>query len=431
MKTVSSTTQSEEGEREDNAVTRIQHQYNYGNSLLASDFLMRPGLSNFNHGSFGTVPRTVMERHIALLQEQESCPEVWFRETYFKYVNQARERIAELIRAPLDDVVLVENASTAVNAILRSFPFHAGDVVLVFSSAYQMVTETLHFLNYHAKVETVEMPITYPVASSQHFIDLLTQYLALYEGRVKLCVFSHISSMPTIIEPVEVLTSLAKKAGAQVLVDGAHAPGILDIDVAQIGCDYYTGNCHKWLFASKGSAFLWTARRVYHPDDSLDAPDDPHPQPVVISSTGKQDYVGRFEYTGTRDYVAFCSLPSAFDFIEGRLGGIAIMREYCQTLLRQGCDYLVGEWGTSYLVPLTMCGVMANVILPSNSEEELTQLQRKLLDEYNLTMVFKKVPSIEREGQWIFYIRVSAQVYLEMKDFHILANAVKTILKLE
>jgi isopenicillin-N epimerase len=147
------------------------------------------------------------------------------------------------------------------------------------------------------------------------------------------------------IEPVKALTAIAKQYGCVVMIDGAHAPGVLDIDVEDIGADLYTGNCHKWLFAPKGCAFLWVS-------PSYRAAYTNSPQPVVISSTGRYDYTGRFAYTGTRDYTAFCTLPSSFTFINDTLGGMETMRSYCKGLLKEGCDLLVQEWKTGYLVSM-------------------------------------------------------------------------------
>jgi selenocysteine lyase/cysteine desulfurase len=169
--------------------------HGYGHAILPKEFLLRSGLLNFNHGSFGTVPKDVMERHVQLLHEQESCPEDWFRRVYFNYVNESRQKIAELINAHVDDVVIVENASAAVNGILRSFPFESGDIVLVFSSAYQMVTETLLFQEVYQQVKMISIPIEYPVKDPQELILAFSSIIQQLGNQVKLCIFSHISSM--------------------------------------------------------------------------------------------------------------------------------------------------------------------------------------------------------------------------------------------
>jgi selenocysteine lyase/cysteine desulfurase len=299
------------------------------------------------------------------------------------------------------------------------------------------------------------------------------------------------------IEPVQELTSIAKSYGSLVLVDGAHAPGVVEIDVESIGCDYYTGNCHKWLFASKGCAFLWTSRAIYNPlslssgsfprfllflinsfpfiyfssllflflcflcclcflwfvGEEGKSSKDCHPQPTVISSTSRLDYAGRFAYTGTRDYVAYCVLPTAVRFIEEKLGGFSAMREYCQLLLKEGSEYLIKQWKTAFLIPLSMNGFMSNVILPCSDESKLLDMQKQLMEKYTISIVFEKVLAKEnyssafcstklaekgelenkentKEGKrWIYFIRISTQVYIEFHDFIQLGKAVKEILK--
>ena len=166
----------------------------YGHVLRDHHFCLYQSLVNFNHGSFGTVPRPVFDSHVRYLQEQESCPEIWFRQSYEPYVNAARQRLASLIRADLADVVLVENASYAVNSILRSYPFASGDKVLLFSSAYRMVVDTLKYLVTTMGVEIVEVPIAYPVLHEDELIRAVESTLEKHAS-IRMCVFSHISSM--------------------------------------------------------------------------------------------------------------------------------------------------------------------------------------------------------------------------------------------
>jgi selenocysteine lyase/cysteine desulfurase len=188
-------------------LTDLARNNGYGHELLSKEFLLYDGLLNFNHGSFGTVPKVVMNRHVELLYEQESCPETWFRQTYFPYVNKSRKLVADLIHGCVEDVVLVENASTAVNAILRSFPFQSGDVVLVFSSAYRMVTETLLFQEFYQNVQTILVPIAYPVNGPEEMVQSFKTVIEEYGSRVKLCIFSHISSMVVLYFPFTFLLS--------------------------------------------------------------------------------------------------------------------------------------------------------------------------------------------------------------------------------
>lgn len=229
------------------------------------------------------------------------------------------------------------------------------------------------------------------------------------------------------IEPVEELSKLCKtmQPAMTVLIDGAHAPGEIDINLARDFieyADYYTGNCHKWLYCPKGSAFLWTNPRKIS---------DMHPQPVVISSTGWYDYLGRFAYTGTRDYTAFASIPAGLAFIDNNLGGLESMRAYCRGLIEKGSRRCIEQWNTGYLVAWEMTAptFMTNIILPNSikTEERAKEMRDQLYKCYGLSMVYRDVPSSENPGTNIFYARLSSQVYLDESDFERLAVAISEI----
>ena len=149
-----------------------------------------------------------------------------------------------------------------------------------------MVIETLNWLVETSHIEVIVVEVKYPMDSPSDLVDSFSKAIESYGyGDVKLCIFSHISSLPTMIEPVAELSSIAHAHGSLVLVDGAHAPGVIPIDVKTIACDFYTGNCHKWLYTPKGSAFMWVHRSQQS---------ETFPEPTVISSSGVHDFIGRY-----------------------------------------------------------------------------------------------------------------------------------------
>jgi selenocysteine lyase/cysteine desulfurase len=316
----------------------------YGHDLKSKYFLLNDTFYNLNHGSFGTVPKPVFDAQCKFFLEQESFPDTWFRQSYYDYINSTRAALAQLIHADTDDVVLVENASSAVNSILRSLGFKQGDKILRLSTAYGMVINTLDWMVETLGIEVIVVDVVFPVKDHHQIISAVSAALTEHPD-VKLCIFSHISSMPALIEPVQELTVLAKQKNALVMIDGAHAPGVIDIDVNDIGADFYLGNCHKWLYSPKGTAFLFVAKTQQT---------ELSPEPTVISSSGDLSFVGRYKYTGTRDYTAFASIPAGLAFVD-RLGGAQQVQNYCHHLAVEGGKILAHAWNTSLLVEIEIC----------------------------------------------------------------------------
>jgi selenocysteine lyase/cysteine desulfurase len=389
----------------------------FGQEIRARYFLQHPELKNLNHGSFGAVPKMVAARQYELMKEAESFPDKWFREDIYEKTAESRKYVSDLIGARVEDVVLVENASTAVNGIIRNMNLKKGDKVLRMDTAYNMVIETFNYLQETIGIEQVIVPITFPIASKGDILASLTQTIKKHNN-IKVAVLSHISSMPAITEPVEDIVALLRekyKDGCKILIDGAHAPGILDIDIQKLNCDYYTGNLHKWCFTPKACAFLWVRKEFQKYSDL---------QPTVISSTGHTDYVLRFAYTGTKDYTAFCSIPAAFTFIES-LGGHKQIYKYNHDLVMKAAEICVKEWNTSMIAPPEMSGVMCCVLLPFHDDDKIELLHKQLIEEHRLFFVYKKW-KVGGKDQYI--VRISAQCYNSLDEYIFFANFVKKMM---
>ena len=401
----------------------------FGTPTQKSFFVLREGFINLNHGSFGATPKEVIEKQKDFILEAESHPDHWFRSSYFDYINISRKRVADLIEATdVDDIVLVENASAAVNDILRTIPFKKGDKVLRLSTAYDMCSEVLKWLEHTVGIEQVVVDVAFPYTGPSRLLEDVERTIAQHGGAIKVALFSHISSMPTLIEPIHELTKICKQRADKepciVLIDGAHAPGVLPVQVESIGCDFYTGNLHKWTFTPKGCAFLWTSKQGGFQAEASGI------QPGVISSRGLPSYIDRFAYTGTRDYTAFACIPTAFDFAATSLGGFPAVYAYNHALVLAAAAYCAELWGTSTLVtdPASI-GVMMDVILPPAAQNEATLrvIQERLDSEHNIYFVYKKT-RVESEVKW--FVRLSAQVYLNLDDFKKFAELLLKLLLL-
>jgi len=392
----------------------------FGKELQSKYFHLEHGFINLNHGSFGTCPKAVLAKQFEYLVNEETHLDHWFRNHMYDKIWDSRRTIASLVNGPIEDIVLVENASTAVNSILRSLQFSKGDGVLILSSAYSMVKHTIDWLSDSYGIYKEIVPIYYPILSKLEFekgiLQSIEKCLTKSDGSIKVCIFSHISSQPSMVEPVKEMAELCRKYNVLSIIDGAHAPGQIPIDILEINCDFYTGNCHKWLFAPKGTAFMYVNN-----SNQLSR----SPQPTVISSTGRKDFVGRFAYTGTRDYTAFATLPFAVEHFYGEvLGGREQIIMYCRDLAARAGQLCATMWNTELLIPVDMCGFMINVILPTQDPQKVDKIQCLLDSEHNIYTV----GGVERreDGTPIYFMRLSATVYLELEDFRKMAILVKS-----
>lgn len=370
-------------------------------------FALADGFTNFNHGSFGACPWEVKKRQDELFDVAEQRPDKWFRETFYELQKEARSLVAKMINAKnVDDLVLVENASTAINSLLRC-KLSKGDKIMRLSTAYNMCIETFSWLG----CEQVVVEVNFPVKSKDQLVDAVSK--AMQENPdIKLCCFSHISSLPTLIEPVEEFSQICKEINSDVmiLVDGAHAPGVLEVDIDSLGCDFYTGNLHKWCYAPKGCAFMWVSKKASRQWEEL--------APTVISSTGERSYVGRFSYTGTRDYTAFCTIPAALQFCD-KLGGSNKITKHNHDLIIAGARLCAEKWGTCLLAPEEFYGVMVDVVLPELDWDKVMKIHNRLKDEDDIYMIGKPW---EVNGEPRIITRLSANIYLELDDFETLAS---------
>ena len=414
------------------------------------------------------------------------CSALLFEGEYQRLLGETRAELARYVSANPDDVVFVENASAGVNAVLRSLALNHTSTsststftIGLFSCAYPMVTNTADVLTHAGLTKVRRIPVEFPVTSEQDVVDDLDRALKSTEpGSIPTVLsISHIVSTPAVILPVRELTLVAKAHGVKyVLIDGAHAFGHIPInmtDLAAAGVDYYVGNGHKWLYSPKGSAFLWTRPSL-----------QPSTLPTVISSDfALYDYARDFLYTGTRDYTAFVSVTSALAFRDS-VGGDAAVQRYMTDLSHWATDLLVKRWGTQAAAPHEMTGAMATVQLPTNNRTVALGLYTWLIETHDVQIVFfgmQRAPSC-RSGsapthgacaRWVnpahtdvlvtagahthglqhgpafvaaepgdngnsssgddvqtWWVRLSAQIYVEKADFERLADLVDEYMKL-
>lgn len=287
--------------------------------------------------------------------------------------------------------------------MLRSFPLKPGDEVLITDHTYPAVRNAVRFVCGRAGARMVEARLPFPAESPDGIMAAVTAALT---DRTRLAVFDLVSSASAIIMPAAALARVCRDAGARVLIDAAHGPGMLDLDLSALQADWVTGNAHKWLFAPKGCALLWAAKEAQR---------DLHP--TVISHGFEQGFANEFDWTGTRDPTAWLAAPSALDFY--RSMGDGTLRARNHDLVVMAGELLVRSWKTETGAPSAMVGAMVVVRLPGGHPGTPAAAQAvhdRLWQKYHIEV---PVMSIEQ----VLWIRVSAQIYNDLEDYQRLAFA--------
>jgi isopenicillin-N epimerase len=365
-------------------------------------WLLDPRFTFLNHGSFGATPRTVLAEQDAWRRRMEAHPGDFFARLP-RLLREAAQDLASCLGGAGDDYVFVENATAGCNAVLASLSFAAGDEVLLTDHAYPAVQRAAEHLARRTGVRLVTAQVPYPVSTAAEIIAAVAPHLG---ARTRLALFDHVTSPTAVIFPVKELTALARAVGALVLIDGAHAPGMLALDIPSIGADYYVGNCHKWLMAPKGSAFLWAS-----PDSQAGL------HPLVISHGYRQGFAQEFDWTGTRDPSAWLSIPAAIAF-HRELGGERLRRRNIALAQRAGAmlaERLASVRGASDALTGAMATVRVDHPAPATRDDA-----QQLRDALNAHHAIDVAVTAFAGRLWL---RISAQAYNAAGDYLRLAEA--------
>jgi len=368
----------------------------YG-AALRSEWPLDPDVTYLNHGGYGVTPNVVLAEQARWRDRIERNPTGFFTEALPGLLRQAAAALGAEIGARGEDVAFVDNATAGCNAVLRSLDFAPGDEILITSLAYGAIAKAARYVASRSGARLVEVEIPLPVPDDAAILAAVAQHLG---PRTRLVIVDDIASHSALLLPVAELAQLAHAAGARVLVDGAHAPGQVPVDVATSGADWYVGNCHKWLMAPRGCGFLWCA-----------PPLQPLIHPLAISHGYGAGYIAEFDWTGTRDPTPVLALPAAIAFHRG-LGGAALMARNA-ALARDAARRLAGRWGTGLGGPEASFAAMATVRLPladAATPERAVALRRWLALEHRI----EAAVNAESGALWL---RLAAQAYNEPADY--------------
>ena len=371
-------------------------------------FLLDPAFLTVNHGAYGATPRPVLEAQEHWRRRMEAQPTRFMQRELPAALAQARARLGEFLGAQGDDLAFVDNATTGCNAVLRALALGQGDEIVLLHHGYGAVRNAVRHIAGLAGGRIVEAAFAFPQPEPEAIVASVAHALGL---RTKLVVLDHITSPSALVLPLERLIATCRAAGVPVLVDGAHGPGQLTLDLGRLGADWYVGNCHKWLCAPKGCAFLWAR---------ADRQDSLHP--LTISHGYGQGFRAEFDWTGTRDPSAFLAVDAAIDFHE-QLGGGAL-RSRNAALAREATALVARRLNTDAAADPAMHAAMGLVRLPHDgpaTPQNALALRTRLIDEFSTD-----VPLFALAGS--LWLRLSAHAYNEIGDYAELAERAARLL---
>ena len=359
-----------------------------------------PTMTFLNHGSFGARPVEVQNAQLAIKSQLDSDPFDVLVYRGESLLNDARARVADLVGARPEDLVSVINASEAVNSVLRSINPGSDQNLVATCHGYNAVNQTLRYIADRSGAEMRTVDITPPLPDDQGLVESIMRRV---DRQTALVMIDHVSSPTAMLFPVDQIIQRCHEIDVPVMVDGAHVPGMMPLNVSQIGADYYTGNLHKWVSAPLGSAFLHVDPR--HQSGT---------HPIVISHDLYQGFQREFEWTGTRDPSAFLSVPAAIDWFESRFGWDAV-QQHNRDLIAWATGRICDEWSVEPLdVPESSRATsMRTIALPDKVQLHFDDIEdwRIWLREHN------RIDAAVHDWAGKWWVRLSAHIYNRPEDY--------------
>jgi isopenicillin-N epimerase len=379
-------------------------------------FFLDPEFVYLNHGTVGVTPRELLEAQQQIVQAIERNPARYLLRELTEvgagpasgephHLRAAAAKVAAFLGAEGRDLVFVDNVSTAISAVLQSFPFERGDGLALTSLGYGSVVNAARYYASRQGYTLHTIPMPFPVADPAAIVEAFEAGLP---PNTRLAIVDHIASDTGLLLPIAEIARICRARGTLLLVDGAHAPGAIDLDIASIGADMYTANLHKWMWTPRSSGILWAKPEL-----------QPLLRPTVIS--WGTTFTSAFDLPGTRDPSAHLTAPLAIELLQ-RLGAARI-RQHNHDLVWAGGRLLAQRWGTELPTPESMVATMMSVPLPARlgiNRTNALRLRLRLQDEHRIEL---HVGGNDERG----WVRVAAQVYNQIEDFERAAEVIASL----
>ena len=387
-------------------------------SELSKHWILDPNITFLNHGSFGACPKLILDEQTKLRTSLESDPVTFMESTARELWAESLVKLSKFINADSEGMTFVTNATSGVNTVLKSLDLKPNDEIIVLDHSYQACWNAVDFITKKSGAKTVVATIPFPIDSNEQIIEEILQKVT---EKTRLALVDTVTSPTGLRLPFEELVSELQSRNVDVLLDAAHGPGIVPLDIKKLDPAYVTGNAHKWLCTPKGSAFLYIREDRRNRTRPLSVSHG-----ASVSGTDQERFRFEFDWTGTQDPTAWLCIPSAIDHIGSMLsGGWPAIMDYNTNLAIQGRNLLLEALGTSKPSPDSMIVGLAAVSLPGSgvlttSALEPDPLHTLLFEKYRIQVPVFGWPHHNKR-----YLRIASYLYNSLEEYEYLAEVLK------
>jgi isopenicillin-N epimerase len=377
---------------------------------MKTQFLLDPTITFLNHGSFGACPKPIFEEYQRFQKELETEPVYFLIKKQKEYLQLAKNSLAKFVGCSPNDFFFTSNPTIAINTIMRSLNLKSGDEILTTNHEYGAMDRTWNFYCKKTGAKYIRQNISIPIVSKQQIIE---EFWKGYTSNTKIIFLNQISSSTAIVFPVKEICEKARELGLITIIDGAHVPGHIDLNITNLNPDFYTGTLHKWMLAPKGSSFLYVKKSF---QDMLD--------PLIVGwgyeslTPGESQFLDYQEFQGTRDISSFLCTPTVIDFLYHNdwKSKTLISKKIVLDNYQRFCDLL----NSQPICPISneFLGQMASIPIKTFHPVELKEL---LFEKYKI-----EIPIMPLNGN--YYIRYSINAYNSQKDLDVLYAALENII---
>ena len=376
---------------------------------LKSLFLLDPKITYLNHGSFGACPKPIFNSLISWQKLLEKEPVKFLDQNLYQYLEDSRKSLSKYINCNKDDIVFCPNPSTALNTVIKSLKLNSSDEILTSDHEYGALDRTWNFICKKTGAKYIKQKISLPLNSKENFID---SFLSGVNKKTKVIFLSHITSSTGLIFPAQEICDFAKQKGILCIIDGAHVPGHIALDIKKLNPDIYTGACHKWMCAPKGTSFLYVAKELQSKID-----------PLIVSWGYESDepshsqFLDYHQWQGTRDMSAFLTMPTVINFLKDNNWNE--ISKICKKNTIIARDKINNFLNSEPICDNKFLGQMASIQIKHDNPKSIYEMLYKKYKIQIPLFIWKDTT----------FLRFSMQAYNSIDDIDRLIVALKIILK--